>query len=392
MKTKMTRIGDIARVTSGGTPDRERPEYWGGSVPWVKTSLIQNCEINLGDIDEFITDEGLKKSAAKIIPSGSILMAMIGQGKTRGQVAILKTDAAINQNCAALILNGGVDTQYVYQQLLYRYEELRNASNSSGQQNLNAALIRDFRIPCPEVHQQVAIGQTLNDWDRSINKLERLIACKENHHRWLLQQLVERKAARAHWETQELGVVIRERSERSTEHDEHPVLTSSRRGLFLQSEYFSKQVTSEDNTGYKIMRRGEFTFRSMSDDGRFVFNRLGKYDTGIISPAYGVFYADGVSPEFLAHYLNSAYFAQLLARETQGGTRKALRFSALAGMEVDLPQRADQERIAAILDESRREIDLLQMQLEMLRRQKRGLMQKLLTGEWRVPVSEEATA
>lgn len=392
MKTKMTRIGDIARVTSGGTPNRERPEYWGGSVPWVKTSLIQNCEINLGDIDEFITDEGLKKSAAKIIPSGSILMAMIGQGKTRGQVAILETDAAINQNCAALILNGGVDTQYVYQQLLYRYEELRNASNSSGQQNLNAALIRDFRIPCPEVHQQVAIGQTLNDWDRSINKLERLIACKENHHRWLLQQLVERKAARAHWETQELGVVIRERSERSTEHDEHPVLTSSRRGLFLQSEYFSKQVTSEDNTGYKIMRRGEFTFRSMSDDGRFVFNRLGKYDTGIISPAYGVFYADGVSPEFLAHYLNSAYFAQLLARETQGGTRKALRFSALASMEVDLPQRADQERIATILDESRREIDLLQTQLEMLRRQKRGLMQKLLTGEWRVPVSEEATA
>ena len=196
MKKQMTRLGDIARVTSGGTPDRERPEYWGGSIPWVKTSLIQNCEINLGDIDEFITDEGLKRSAAKIIPSGSILMAMIGQGKTRGQVAILNTDAAINQNCAALILNDGVDTQYIYQQLLYRYEELRNASNSSGQQNLNAALIRDFRIPCPEARQQVAIGQTLNDWDRLINKLERLIASKEHHHRWLLQQLVERAPER----------------------------------------------------------------------------------------------------------------------------------------------------------------------------------------------------
>ena len=166
------------------------------------------------------------------------------------------------------------------------------------------------------------------------------------------------------------------------------MLTSSRRGLFLQSEYFSKQVTSEDNTGYKIMRRGDFTFRSMSDDGRFVFNRLEKYDTGIISPAYGVFYAEGVCPEFLAHYLNSNYFAQLLARETQGGTRKALRFSALASMEVELPKRADQERIAAILNESHREIDLLYTQLEILRRQKRGLMQKLLTGEWRVPLPD----
>lgn len=392
MRKPMTRLGEIAQVTSGGTPDRERPEYWGGTIPWVKTSLIQNCEINLADIDEFITEEGLKKSAAKIIPAGSILMAMIGQGKTRGQVAILNTDAAINQNCAALILNQNVDTRYVYQQLLYRYEELRAASNSSGQQNLNAGLIRDFSIPYVEKSQQSAIGMMLTDWDTAIEITERLIAAKERFHRWLQQRLIEQRAARHHWETQELGGLIRERSERSIQHDEYPVLTSSRRGLFLQSEYFSKQVTSEDNTGYKIMRRGDFTFRSMSDDGRFVFNRLEKYDTGIISPAYGVFYAEGVSPEFLAHYLNSSYFAQLLARETQGGTRKALRFSALAGMEVDLPKRTDQERIAAILDNSRREIGLLQTRLEMLRRQKRGLMQKLLTGEWRVPVREEATA
>jgi type I restriction enzyme S subunit len=392
MRKPMTRLGEIAQVTSGGTPDRERPEYWGGAIPWVKTSLIQNCEINLADIDEFITEEGLKKSAAKIIPAGSILMAMIGQGKTRGQVAILNTDAAINQNCAALILNQNVDTRYVYQQLLYRYEELRATSNSSGQQNLNAGLIRDFSIPYVDRCQQSAIGMMLTDWDTAIETTERLIAAKERFHRWLQQRLIEQRAARHHWETQELGGLIRERSERSIQHDEYPVLTSSRRGLFLQSEYFSKQVTSEDNTGYKIMRRGDFTFRSMSDDGRFVFNRLEKYDTGIISPAYGVFYAEGVCPEFLAHYLNSSYFAQLLARETQGGTRKALRFSALAGMEVDLPKRADQERIAAILDDSRHEIDLLQTQLETLRHQKRGLMQKLLTGEWRVPVHEEATA
>ena len=79
MRKPMTRLGEIAQVTSGGTPDRERPEYWGGTIPWVKTSLIQNCEINLADIDEFITEEGLKKSAAKIIPAGSILMAMVGK-------------------------------------------------------------------------------------------------------------------------------------------------------------------------------------------------------------------------------------------------------------------------------------------------------------------------
>lgn len=245
-------------------------------------------------------------------------------------------------------------------------------------------------MPC--VAEQRAILAVIATWDTAIETTERLIAAKERRHHWLLQCLIDRKTARQHWETQELGGLLFERNERSSRHDEFPVLTSSRRGLFLQSEYFSKQVTSEDNTGYKIMRRGDFTFRSMSDDGRFAFNRLEQYDAGIISPAYGVFYADGVSPDFLAHYLNSNYFAQLLARETQGGTRKALRFSALASMEVELPKRADQERIAAILDESRREIDLLQTQLEILRRQKRGLMQKLLTGKWRIPVEDGVPA
>lgn len=389
MTTRTVNLGSIAIITSGGTPDRENPTYWGGTVPWVKTTLVQNCEIGLDDIDEKITEAGLRSSSAKLIPAGSILMAMVGQGKTRGQVAILTTDAAINQNCAAIILSEEAYCRYVYQQLLFRYEEIRNASNSSGQQNLNAGLIRELRMSLPRLPEQERIAEILVAWDTAIQKTEQLIAAKELCHRWLQKRLIDQRTARLHWETQDLGSLICERTERSGQHNEHPVLTSSRRGLFLQSEYFSKQVTSEDNTGYKIMRRGDFTFRSMSDDGRFVFNRLEKYESGIISPAYGVFYAGGVCPEFLAHYLNSSYFAQLLARETQGGTRKALRFSALASMEVDLPKRADQERIATILDESRREIGLLQGKLETLRRQKRGLMQKLLTGKWRVPVPEE---
>ncbi|GIK45055.1 MAG: type I restriction endonuclease subunit S [Betaproteobacteria bacterium] len=392
MKRDTVSIGEIAVVTSGGTPDRENSAYWGGAIPWVKTTLVQNCQIDACDVDEHITEMGLKSSSAKLIPAGAILMAMVGQGKTRGQVAILNIDATINQNCAAIILKDGVDTRYVYQQFLFRYEEIRNASNSSGQQNLNAGLIRELRIPLPDHSSQYAIGKLLFEWDAAITKTEQLISAKERQHRWLQHRLIDHKSVRQHWDTLELGSVLRERSERSAVHDEYPVFTSSRRGLFLQSEYFSKQVTSEDNTGYKIMRRGDFTFRSMSDDGRFVFNRLQRYETGIISPAYGVFYAEGACPEFLAHYLNSSYFGQLLARETQGGTRKALRYSALAGMDVDLPNRADQERIAAFLDESRREIDLLQTQLETLRRQKRGLMQKLLTGQWRVKVPEAEAA
>jgi type I restriction enzyme S subunit len=394
MTWKTTPIGTVIRTSQYGLSLLADPA---GGIPIVGMKDIQDGRVRIDpEVRVTLTDEDAEPYLLK---DGDILLNRTNSPDLVGKAGIYRGDgkAVFASYLVRLELDQTqVDPDFIIQILASEGGQRRIrqlATRAVSQANLNPTTFKNhFLIPIPALKEQVGIRDVLMAWDTAIETTERLIAAKERFHRWLQQRLIEQRAARHHWETQELGGLIRERSERSIQHDEYPVLTSSRRGLFLQSEYFSKQVTSEDNTGYKIMRRGDFTFRSMSDDGRFVFNRLEKYDTGIISPAYGVFYAEGVSPEFLAHYLNSSYFAQLLARETQGGTRKALRFSALAGMEVDLPKRTDQERIAAILDNSRREIGLLQTRLEMLRRQKRGLMQKLLTGEWRVPVREEATA
>mgnify|MGYP001180942589 CR=1 FL=1 len=394
MTWKTTPIGTVIRTSQYGLSLLADPA---GGIPIVGMKDIQDGRVRIDpEVRVTLTDEDAEPYLLK---DGDILLNRTNSPDLVGKAGIYRGDgkAVFASYLVRLELDQTqVDPDFIIQILASEGGQRRIrqlATRAVSQANLNPTTFKNhFLIPIPPLKEQVGIRDVLMAWDTAIETTERLIAAKERFHRWLQQRLIEQRAARHHWETQELGGLIRERSERSIQHDEYPVLTSSRRGLFLQSEYFSKQVTSEDNTGYKIMRRGDFTFRSMSDDGRFVFNRLEKYDTGIISPAYGVFYAEGVSPEFLAHYLNSSYFAQLLARETQGGTRKALRFSALAGMEVDLPKRTDQERIASILDNSRREIGLLQTRLEMLRRQKRGLMQKLLTGEWRVPVREEATA
>jgi len=245
----------------------------------------------------------------------------------------------------------------------------------AGRYKLNKKALQALQIVLPPLAEQRAIEDTMS-----------LIAWKEQRHRWLLQRLIDQKAARLHWTTQEIGSVIRERKERAAQIHDIPVLTSSRRGLCLQSQYFSRQVASNNLSAYKIMRRGDLTFRSMSDDGRFVFNRLEEPEAGLISPAYGVFVAESAWPEFLAHYLNSAYFAQLLTRETQGGTRKSLRLSALARIEVDLPTLGEQKRIAAVLDVSRREIDMLREDADCFRRQQRGIMQWLLSGKRRLTV------
>ncbi len=375
---------------------------------WTETTVGQACSIR-NDLRFPISKEeraGMAGDYPYYGPTGELdrlseyrlegVFALIGEDgdhfldvENKPQTLLVSGRFNVNNHAHVIASTGLCSAEWFFNYFRHRSIVASLTRQGAGRYKLNKAALEKLPILLPPKAEQNAINSLIREWDRATKATEGLVATRERRHKWLLQRLIEHKTARTHWETRELGTVICERSERSAGHDEYPVLTSSRRGLFLQSEYFSKQVTSEDNTGYKIMRRGDFTFRSMSDDGRFVFNRLEKYESGIISPAYGVFYAEGVCPEFLAHHLNSSYFAQLLARETQGGTRKALRFSALAGMEVDLPKRADQERIATILDESRREIGLLQAKLEALRRQKRGLMQKLLTGKWRVPVPEE---
>src|ERR1700677_4420562 len=93
-------LGQLATISAGGTPDRNQPEYWGGHIPWIATSKIDYSVIDRAD--EYITEEGLRHSAAKIFPRGTLLMAMYGQGGTRGRVAILGIDAATNQACCSI--------------------------------------------------------------------------------------------------------------------------------------------------------------------------------------------------------------------------------------------------------------------------------------------------
>lgn len=370
-------IGDVCDFESG---NGFRPQDWKQKgLPIIR---IQN----LNGSDSFNYFDG-EPDPSWVIEPNDLLFAWAGvKGVSFGPTIWNGPKGVLNQHIYRIRPKKGVNTHWLYYALLEVTAEIESKAHGfkTSLVHVRKADIMRARISLPSEHEQEAVATVLGYWDTAIKKTEQLIAAKERCHAWLLNKLIDHYAARRHWNTVTLGEVILERSERSARHNEYPVLTSSRRGLFLQSEYFSKQITSEDNTGYKIMRRGDFTFRSMSDDGRFAFNRLEKHEAGIISPAYGVFHTNGVNPEFLAHLLNSTYFYQLLARETQGGTRKALRFSALDGMEVDLPPQAGQESIAALLDESLVEIDLLGQTVGALKAQKRGLMQKLLTGQWRL--------
>jgi type I restriction enzyme M protein len=169
-------VGSVASIRSGGTPDRANAEYWGGKIPWVKTGQIDFGVIT--SAEEFITQAGLENSAARIVPAGTILMAMYGQGVTRGRVAILGIDAATNQACAAIeVTSAETDRDFLYWSLAGKYQELREISESRGgnQSNLNAQLIRDLEIALPDLPIQRAIVAEIEAEQALVNANRELI-------------------------------------------------------------------------------------------------------------------------------------------------------------------------------------------------------------------------
>jgi type I restriction enzyme S subunit len=180
-------LKDIAKISSGGTPSRAEPDYWGGSIPWITTSLIDFNRID--NAEEFITTEGLKNSSAKLFPAQTLLMAMYGQGKTRGKVALLGIEATTNQACAAIMLNKGIDTNFVFQNLASRYDEIRKLSNEGGQENLSAGLIKEISLIYPCLAEQQKIADCLLSIDEQIAAQTQKLAALKTHKKGLMQQL-----------------------------------------------------------------------------------------------------------------------------------------------------------------------------------------------------------
>jgi type I restriction enzyme, S subunit len=185
-----SRLGNIARFSSGGTPSREVKEYWeGGIIPWVKTTEINYSTITA--TEEKITPVGLDNSSAKIFPAGTLLIAMYGQGVTRGRVGILGINAATNQACAAITpLSNELLTGFLYYFLEFHYEHLRQRGHGANQTNLSMTLLKHFPIFYPRSDDQQSICKALGEIDAKIAMHKRASKTCSALFRTLLHQLM----------------------------------------------------------------------------------------------------------------------------------------------------------------------------------------------------------
>ena len=158
-----TTVGDVCELATGATPDSKRPEYYGGPIKWLRSGDINQRVIF--DCEGRITEEGLRNSNCKILPADSVLIALNGQGKTRGSVAMLRTEAACNQSLVAIVPRerDRVAPEFVYWSLRSRYRAIRGLTGKEGdRRGLNMRLVGSLPITFPTAPEQHRIVSTID--------------------------------------------------------------------------------------------------------------------------------------------------------------------------------------------------------------------------------------
>ncbi|MFB9147745.1 restriction endonuclease subunit S [Halomonas alkalicola] len=149
-------------VYGGATPSRKDSKHWNGDIPWVSSGEVAFCRIK--NTEEKITEAGYQSCSTKLHPEGTVLLAMIGEGKTRGQAAILDIPACNNQNSAAIrVSESGIPCDYVYYYLMGRYQESRRAGQGGNQPALNGSKVKSFVMPLPSIDEMREIATRVDE-------------------------------------------------------------------------------------------------------------------------------------------------------------------------------------------------------------------------------------
>jgi type I restriction enzyme S subunit len=272
-------------------------------------------------------------------------------------------------------------------------------------------------VPLPPIPEQQKIAAILSTWDRAIELTEKLIAAKQHRKAALMQQLLTGRvrfkqfirSSEHHrtpvgdmpvdWMAHKLGSITAKVKLKNSVGESHVLTASGEHGLVDQREFFNRSVAGADLSGYYLLKRGEFAYNrsAMSGYPFGAIKRLDRYDQGVLSTLYICFgLADDsvCDSNFMAHYFEARLLDRQLGEVTQVGGRAHgllnITDADFYSMDIVLPGIEEQRRIAPVLNQQQREIEVFQQKLDALRRQKKGLMQQLLTGKVRVKVTESS--
>jgi type I restriction enzyme S subunit len=387
-------LGQVAKIGNGATPSKSKDDYWvDGSIPWLPTGKVNDRIIKIAEI--FITPQALKETSVKLLPKGTLLLAMIGQGKTRGKVAYLEVEASINQNFAYIRPKNEVNSWYLFYYLERQYQKIRGEGRGGNQDAINCRIVSGYQVIIPPLPEQKAIAACLGTWDKAIDTLNRLIAQKEQCKKGLMQQLLTGKKRlpgfSSEWKEIVFSDVAKRVSRRNIELHDNVVTISAQRGFVRQEDFFNKRVASDTLANYYLVEKGEFAYNKSYSNGypMGAFKRLDDFEKAVVTTLYICFkIREGADPDFMKHFFDAGLMNRGLTRIAQEGGRAHgllnIGLSDFFGLPLEIPKLEEQQAIAEVLNAANTEITLLQQKLKQLKQQKKGLMQQLLTGKKRL--------
>lgn len=389
-------LGDLlSRCANGLTYDVSVTS----GIPVTRIETISMGEINYMKVGYIPDGSGYEPFLMK---KGDILYSHINSLSQIGKVAYYNGDQKIYHGMNLLLLraNNCLDKQYLYYILLT--EHMRHVAQVIAKPAVNQASIsisdlKRVKLPVPPLVEQQKIAEVLSTWDTAIEKQTQLIKKLELRKKGLMQQLLTGKKRlpgfNKKWEKIKLGDICERVTRKNTEDNKNVMTISAQRGFVVQTDFFNKSVASETLESYYLVLKDEFCYNKSYSNGypMGAIKRLSEADKAVVTSLYICFNVKSrirVSIDYLSFYFDNGGLNRGLTKiANEGGRAHGLLNvtpTDFFGLAFNIPSFEEQTTIAKVLTAADREIELAQQKLELLRQQKRGLMQQLLTGKKRV--------
>ena len=376
----MAKLGEICAFQSGGTPSKNKPEYFGGEIPWISTTALNGDKINEADAVTWITPKAIRESAAKIVPANSI---MVGTRVGIGKVAINTVEMSTSQDVISLI---GIDKEkwykpYLCKLLLSKKDYFNSQARGATIKGIKIDVVANIDVPEIDYATQRKVAATLNKIDtlivlrkQQLEKLDELVKAR------FVEMFGERSSIRP----QKLKEVTRRVKvgfvgtceKYYTDNTGVPMLRTTNitsHGIDLKDLKYVTRTFHEKNLKSRV-HKGDLLIARHGSNGQanvYCGDEAQCLNAIIIEPDHNI-----TNPIFLENLINSRSVKRQIEKELVGSTQHVLNTTTLANVEVKIPAIKEQQVFAAFVERVDQQKQTVQQSLEKLELMKKALMQE----------------
>ena len=385
------KLGEIARKTyGGGTPKTDVEEYWSGNIPWIQSSNLSEHELFSVDIQKYITELGLQKSAAQLIPKNSIaVVSHVGVGK----LVFMPFDYTTSQDFISLseLSSNQIFTCYT---IYKRLQDDLHIVQGSAIKGITKDDLLSKKIMLPSLPEQEKLGNALQNLDHLINLHQRKCDETKELKKYMLQKMFPKDGEKIpeirfagftdDWEQCKLNEIaekVTEKNKNSIYNE--PLTNSAEMGIISQKDYFDREVVNEGNLdGYYVVKDDDFVYNPRvsvtAPVGPINRNRLGR--NGVMSPLYTVFRTHEINTVYLEYYFKTTKWHRFMKLNGDSGARFdrfTIATSQFMEMPIPYPDLEEQIKIGQYFDNLDHLITLHQRKCDELKEVKKFMLQNM---------------